>query len=122
MYYTSEIENYCKYKIAILETYDENLRINCFHYRKLKLIERKLIILNYIIENSGTPIKIYCLLSKIVAYNRTIQKINKVELCFINDIQSGDKIAYASESKIKTDKELTFDLLYDNAALYKFTD
>lgn len=122
MYYTSEEENYRKYRIVILEAYDKALRTTVYHYRKPTLNERKEIILNYIIDNSGTPIKVNYLSSKLAVSDRIIQKIIKelsneglikIESCFINGRQSGNKITYISEPRIKTSKELTLDLLYD---------
>lgn len=98
MYYTTEKENYRKYGIVILEVYDETLRTTVYHYRKPTPSERKEIILNYIIDNSGTPIKVNYLSSKLAVSDRTIQKIIKelvnegiikVEPCFINGRQSG---------------------------------
>ena len=131
MYYTSENENYRKYGIVIIEVYDETLRTTVYHYRKPTPSERKEIILNYIIDNSGTPIKVNYLSSKLAVSDRTIQKIIKelvnaglikVESCFINGRQSGNKITYIGESRIKTGKELTLDLLYDIANPYGFRD
>ena len=131
MYYTSEEENYRKYGIVILEAYDEILRTTVYHYRKPTPSERKEIILNYIIENSGTPIKVNYLSSKLAVSDRTIQKIIKelaneglikVESCFINDRQSGNKITYIGEPRIKTGKELTLNLLYDIINPYGFRD
>ena len=131
MYYTSEEENYRKYGIVILEVYDETLRTTVYHYRKPTPKERKEIILNYIIDNSETPIKINYLSSKLAVSARTIQKIIKelaneglikVESCFINGRQTGNKITYIGEAKIKTGKELTLDLLYDINNLYGFRD
>lgn len=122
MLYTIEEENYRKYGIVILEVYDETLRTTVYHYRKPTPGERKEIILNYIIDNSGTPIKVNYLSSKLAVSDRTIQKIIKelsneglikVESCFINGRQSGNKITYIGEPRIKTGKELTLDLLYD---------
>lgn len=119
MYYTSEEANYRKYGIVILEVYDEILRITVYHYRKPTPSERKEIILNYIIDNSGNPIKVNYLSSKLAVSDRTIQKIIKelaneglikVEPCFINGRQSGNKITYIGESIIKTGKELTLNL------------
>ena len=131
MYYTSEEENYRKYGIVILEVYDETLGTTVYHYRKPTPSERKEIILNYIIDNSGTPIKINYLSSKLAVSDRTIQKIIKelsnerlikVESCFINGRQSGNKITYIGEPIIKTGKELTLDLLYDVTNPYGFRD
>ena len=131
MYYTSEEENYRKYGIVILEVYDETLRTTVYHYRKPTSSERKEIILNYIIDNSGTPIKVNYLSSKLAVSDRTIQKIIKelaneelikVEPCFINGRQSGNKITYIGKPRIKTGKELTLDLLYDNNNPYGFRD
>lgn len=131
MYYISEEENYRKYGIVILEVYDETLRTTVYHYRKPTPKERKEIILNYIIDNSETPIKINYLSSKLAVSDRTIQKIIKelaneglikVESCFINGRQTGNKITYIGEAKIKTGKELTLDLLYDINNLYGFRD
>ena len=65
MYYTSKKENYRKYGIVILEVYDETLRTTVYHYRKPTPNEWKEIILNYIIDNSGTPIKTNYLSSKV---------------------------------------------------------
>ena len=93
MYYTSEEENYRKYGIVILEVYDETLRTTVYHYHKPTPSERKEIILNHIIDNSGTSIKVNYLSSKLAVSDRTIQKIIKelsneglikVESCFIN--------------------------------------
>lgn len=131
MYYTSEEENYRKYGIVILEVYDETLRTTVYHYRKPTPSERKEIILNYIIDNSGIPIKVNYLSSKLAVSDRTIQKIIKelsneglikVESCFINGRQSGNKITYIGTPRIKTGKELTLDLLYDITNPYGFRD
>lgn len=131
MYYTTENENYRKYGILILEVYDETLRITVYHYRKPTPSERKEIILNYIIDNSGTPIKVNYLSSKLAVSDRTIQKVIKelaneklikVESCFINGRQSGNKITYIGTPRIKTGKELTLDLLYDITNPYGFRD
>ena len=131
MYYTSENENYRKYGIVILEVYDEILRTTVYHYRKPAPSERKEIVLNYIIDNSGTPIKVNYLSSKLAVSDRTIQKIIKelsneglikVESCFINGRQSGNKITYIGTPRIKTGKELTLDLLYDITNPYGFRD
>ena len=59
LYYTTENENYRKYGIVILEVYDEIFKNDCYHYRKPTLNELKEIILNHIIDNSGTPIKVF---------------------------------------------------------------
>lgn len=72
MYYTSEEENYRKYGIVIIEAYDEILRTTVYHYRKPTPSERKEIILNYIIDSNGTPIKVNCLASKLAVSDRTI--------------------------------------------------
>ena len=131
MYYTSEEENYRKYGIVILEVYDETLRTTVYHYRKPTPIERKEIILNYIIDNSGISIKVNYLSSKLAVSDRTIQKIIKelaneglikVEPCFVNGRQSGNKITYIGTPRIKTGKELTLDLLYDITNPYGFRD
>ena len=131
MYYTTENENYRKYGIVILEVCDETLWTTVYHYRKPTPSERKEIILNYIIDNSGTPIKVNYLSSKLAVSDRTIQKIIKelsneglikVESCFINGRQSGNKITYIGEPRIKTGKELTLDLLYDITNPYGFRD
>ena len=96
MYYTSEEENYRKYGIAIIEAYDKILRTTVYHYRKPTPSERKEIILNYIIDNNGTSIKVNSLSSKLAVSDRTIQKIIKelsneglikIESCFINGRQ-----------------------------------
>ena len=131
MYYTTENENYRKYGIVIIEVYDETLRTTVYHYRKPTPCERKEIILNYIIDNSGTPIKVNYLSSKLAVSDRTTQKIIKelanegfikVEPCFINGRQSGNKITYIGKPRIKTGKELTLDLLYDITNPYGFRD
>ena len=131
MYYTTENENYRKYGIVIIEVYDETLRTTVYHYRKPAPSERKEIILNYIIDNSSTPIKVNYLSSKLAVSDRTIQKIIKelsneglikVESCFINGRQSGNKITYIGEPRIKNGKELTLDLLYDINNPYGFRD
>lgn len=131
MYYTSENENYRKYGIVILEVYDKTLRTTVYHYRKPTPSERKEIILNYVIDNSGNPIKVNYLSSKLAVSDRTIQKIIKelvneglikVESCFINGRQSGNKITYIGEPRVKTGKELTLDLLYDITNPYGFRD
>lgn len=131
MYYTTENGNYRKYGIVIIEAYDEILRTTVYHYRKPTPSERKEIILNYIIDNSGTPIKINYLSSKLAVSDRTIQKIIKelsnerlikVESCFNNGRQSGNKITYIGKPRIKTGKELTLDLLYDITNPYGFRD
>ena len=75
MYYTSEEENYRKYGIVILELYDETLRTPVYHYRKSTPSDRKEIILNYIIDYSGAPIKVNYLSSKLAVSDRTIHKI-----------------------------------------------
>lgn len=111
MYHISEEENYRKYGIVIFEVYDKTLRTTVYHYRKPTPSERKEIILNYIIGNSGTPIKVNHLSSKLVVSDRTIQKrikeltnerLIKVESCFINGRQSGNKITYIDESRNNT--------------------
>ena len=131
MFYTSEEESYRKYGIVILEVYDETLRTTIYHYRKPTPSERKEIILNFIIDNSGTPIKVNYLSSSLAVSDRTIQKIIKelaneslikVESCFVNGRQSGNKITYIGEPRIKTGKELTLDLLYDITNPYGFRD
>ena len=131
MYYTSEEENYRKYGIVILEVYDKILRTTVYHYRKPTPIERKEIILNYIIDNSGISIKVNYLSSKLAVSDRTIQKIIKeltveglikVEPYFINNKQSGNKITYIGLPRTKTGKELTLDLLYDISNPYGFRD
>ena len=50
------------------------------------------------------------------------KKIIKVEPCFVNGRQSSNKITYIGESRIKTGKELTLDLLYDITNPYGFRD
>ena len=131
MFYTSEEESYRKYGIVILEVYDETLRTTIYHYRKPTPSERKEIILNYIIDNSGTPIKVNFLANKLAVSDRTIQKIIKeltveglikVEPYFINNKQSGNKITYIGKPRIKTGKELTLELLYDITNPYGFKD
>lgn len=72
MYDTSEEENYRKCGIVILEVYDEVLRTTVYHYRKPTPSERKEIILNYIIGNSGTSIKVNYLSTKLAVRDRTI--------------------------------------------------
>jgi DNA-binding Lrp family transcriptional regulator len=130
MYYTSEEENYRKYGIVIIEVYDKALRTTIYHYRKPTPNERKKIILNYIIDNSGTPIKVNYLSSKLAVSDRTIQKtikelakegLIKVEPSFVNGRQSGNKITYIAP-RIKTGKELTLDILYDITNPYGFRD
>ena len=120
MYYTTEKENYRSYGIVILDVYDVTLRTIVYHYRKPTPSERKEIILNYIIDNSGTPVKVNYLSSKLAVSDRTIQKtikelsnegLIKVELCFINDRQSVNMITYIGKPRIKTGKELTYFLL-----------
>ena len=110
MHYTTENENYRKYGIVILEVYDETLRTTVYHYRKPTPNERKEKILNYIIDNSGIPIKVNYLASKLAVSDRTIQKIIKelaieglikVEPCFINGRQSGNEITYIGEPRVK---------------------
>ena len=122
MYYTTKNENYRKYGIVILEVYDETLRTTVYHYRKPTPSERKEIILNYIMDNSGYLIKVNYLSSKLAVSDRTIQKIikelaneglMKVEPCFINGRQSDNKKTYIGKPRIKTGKELSLDLLYD---------
>ena len=131
MYYTSEEENYRKYGIVILEVYEKTLRTTVYHYRKPTPSERKEIILNYIVDNNGTPIKVNYLSFKLAVSDRTIQKIIKelaneglikVESCFINGRQSGNKITYIGEPRVKTGKELTLDLLYDITNPYGVRD
>ena len=131
MYYTSEEENYRKYGIVIIEVYDKALRTTVYHYRKPTPNERKKIILNYIIDNSGTPIKVNYLSSKLAVSDRTIQKtikelakegLIKVEPSFVNGRQSGNKITYIGTPRIKTGKELTLDILYDITNPYGFRD
>ena len=131
MYYTTENENHRKYGIVILEVYDATLRTTIYHYRKPTPSERKEIILNHIIDNGDSPIKVNYLSSKLAVSDRTIQKIIKelsneglikVEPCFINGRQSGNKITYIGTPRIKTGKELTLDLLYDITNPYGFRD
>ena len=50
------------------------------------------------------------------------ERLIKVESCFINARQSGNKITYIGEPRIKTGKELTLDLLYDTNNPYGFRD
>lgn len=100
MQYTTENENYRKYGIVILEVYDGTLRTTVYHYRNPTPSERKEIILNFIIDNSGTPIKVNYLSSKLAVSDRTIQKTIK-ELA---------------------NEELTLDLLYDIINPYGFRD
>ena len=117
MYYTSEEENYRKYGKVILEVYDETLRKIVYHYRKPRPSERKEIILNYIIDNSGTPIKINYLSSKLAVSDRTIQKIIKelsnewlikVESCFIGETANVlGKSVKDIINKIKVGKNIT---------------
>lgn len=111
MCYISENENYRKYGIVILEVYDKTLRTTIYHYRKPTPNERKEIILNYIIDNNGTPIKVNYLSSKLVVSDKITQKIIKelsnarlirVEPCFLNGRQLGNKITYVGEPRIKT--------------------
>lgn len=88
MYYTSEEENYRKYGIVIIESYDKTLGYIVYEYRKPTIKERQKIILNYIIEYNNEPIDLIYLSNKLCVSKRTIQK----------DI---------------TVKELTLELLYD---------
>ena len=131
MSYTTEEENYCNYGIVIIEVYDKTLRTNVYHLRKPTPSERKGIILNYTIDNSGTPIKVNYSSSKLAVSDRTIQKVIKeltneglikVEPCFIDGKQTGNKITYVGKAIIKTGKELTLDLLYDINNPYRFRD
>ncbi len=131
MYYTSEEENYRKYGIVVIEAYDKTLYTTVYHLRKPTPSERKEIILNYIIDNSGTPIKVNFLSTKLAVSDRTIQKIIKeliieglikVEPYFINNKQSGNKITYIELPRTKTGKELTLELLYDISNPYGFRD
>ena len=131
MYYTTETENYRKYGIIVIEAYDKTLGTTVYYYRKPTPSERKEIILNYIIDNSGTPIKVNFLANKLAVSDRTIQKIIKelanerlikVESCFINGRQSGNKITYIGLPRTKTGKELTLELLYDISNPYGFRD
>lgn len=131
MYYTTENENYRKYGIIVIEVYDKTLGTTVYYYRKPTPSERKEIILNYIIDNSGTPIKVNFLANKLAVSDRTIQKIIKeltveglikVEPYFINNKQSGNKITYIGLPRTKTGKELTLDLLYDISNPYGFRD
>jgi len=131
MYYTSETENYRKYGIIVIEAHDKTLGTTVYYYRKPTPTERKEIILNYIIDNSGTPIKVNFLATKLAVSDRTIQKIIKeltveglikVEPYFINNKQSGNKITYIGLHRDKTSKELTLDLLYDISNPYGFRD
>ena len=50
MSYTNEGENYRKYGIVIIESYDKTLGYAVYEYRKPTIKERQEIILNYIIE------------------------------------------------------------------------
>lgn len=131
MYYTTENENYRKCGIIVIEVYDKTLGTTVYYYRKPTPSERKEIILNYIIDNSGTPIKVNFLANKLAVSDRTIQKIIKeltveglikVEPYFINNKQSGNKITYIGLPRTKTGKELTLDLLYDISNPYGFRD
>ena len=49
MSYTNEGENYRKYGIVIIESYDKTLGYTVYEYRKPTIKERQEIILNYII-------------------------------------------------------------------------
>ena len=82
-------------------------------------------------DNSGNPIKVNYLSSKLAVSDRTTQKIIKelsneglikVESCFINSRQSGNKITCIGKPRIKTGKELTLELLYEIANPYGFRD
>lgn len=85
--------------------------------------ERKKIILNYIIDNSGKMISINCLATKFAVNDRTIQKILKElkEESLIKIISSFKKdgtqrfniYKYIGKPRIKTGKKLNIDLLYN---------
>lgn len=91
--------------------------------------ERKEIILNYIIDNSGKRISINYLATIFAVSDRTIQKTLKEEN-LIKVIPTFEKdgtqrfniYKYIGKSKIKTGKELTIDLLYNPDNPYEFRD
>ena len=78
MSYTNEGENYRKYGIVIIESYDKTLGYTVYEYRKPTIKERQEIILNYIIEYNNEPIDLIYLSNKLCVSKRTIQKDIKV--------------------------------------------
>lgn len=94
--------------------------------------ERKEIMLNYIIENSGKRISINYLSTTFAVSDRTIQKILKElkEKNLIKIIPTFKKdgtqrfniYKYIGKPRIKTGKELTIDLLYNPDNPYGFRD
>ena len=94
--------------------------------------ERKEIIINYIIDNSGKRISINYLATTFAVSDRTIQKILKElkEKNLIKIIPTFKKdgtqrfniYKYIGKPRIKTGKELTIDLLYNPDNPYGFRD
>lgn len=90
MSYTNEGENYRKYGIVIIESYDNTLGYTVYEYRKPTIKERQEIILNYIIQNNNEPIDLIYLSNKLCVSKRTIQKDVKeltLELLYIKIVK-----------------------------------
>ena len=77
MQYTNEGENYRKYGIVIIESYDKTLVYTVYEYRKPTIKEKQEIILNYIIQNNNQSIDLLYLSNQLCVSKRTIQKILK---------------------------------------------
>ena len=131
MSYTNEGENYRKYGIVIIESYDKTLGYTVYEYRKPTIKERQEIILNYILQNNNEPIDLIYLSNKLCVSKRTIQKDikvlqsnNLIEVIpnFTQGSQRRNIIKYIGPQKDITGKELTLELLYDLDNPYGFRD
>lgn len=121
MSYTNEGENYRKYVIVIIESYDKTLGYTVYEYRKQTFKERQEIILNYIIYNNNKPIDLIYLSNKLCVSKRIILKdikvlqnnnLKDVIPNFTQCCQWRNIIKYIGPQKVITGKELTLELLY----------
>ena len=131
MSYTNEGENYRKYGIVIIESYDKTLGYTVYEYRKPTIKERQEIILNYIIEYNNEPIDLLYLSNKLCVSKRTIQKDiktlqnnNLIEVIpnFTQGSQRRNIIKYIGPQRNNNGTELTLELLYDLDNPYGFRD
>ena len=75
MSYTNEGENYRKYGIVIIESYDKTLGYTVYEYRRPTIKERQEIILNYIIQYNNEPIDLINLSNKLCVSKKLFKKI-----------------------------------------------
>lgn len=131
MSYTNEGENYRKYGIVIIESYDKTLGYAVYEYRKPTIKERQEIIVNYIIEYNNEPIDLLYLSNKLCVSKRTIQKDiktlqnnNLIEVIpnFTQGSQRRNIIKYIGPQRNNNGTELTLELLYDLDNPYGFRD